>query len=64
MMAPADMEIQPPSRRHPLVVERDRQTVQSDGVIILHHTDDLLTQDANRPFELETSGGGTWRWGT
>jgi hypothetical protein len=37
---------QPRVRDHPLVIERDLDAVQSDRSIMLHHQDDLLTQDA------------------
>jgi hypothetical protein len=36
-------------RHRPLVIKLHRQAVQSDGLVILHHTGDLLTQHATAP---------------
>jgi hypothetical protein len=40
---PGELQSHP---RRPLVIELDRQAVQSDGLVILHPQADLLTQAA------------------
>ena len=39
----------PRVRNDPLIVELDRQTVQSDRLVIVHHEGDLLTQAPAAP---------------
>ena len=41
----------PTNRQERLVVEPNPHTVPSDGLVIPHHEDDLLTQDAVAPYD-------------